>query len=336
MFKPSDLNRGAWIFNDQLKREAREARRDASSLRESLHEWKHYANRLKYDYSQLASRCNDLQEQCAQAKAQSQHDRDARVAAEAEYARLTKLQVDQFVSSNNEACEAASAGIVVAGYTNNIAMELTRYRNQLIAEYTNGDDEHTGLPFGQHPGREKLKSRLTIEQGKRINLRLLCRMEWFDWCLHNDVLAKYSAMMAAAIIEPTIHNIHLRNRKVLDRFSKEAREYNDLRQRAMNPETSESVRNLFEANRLEYWTPRIGYEDQNLPMGRKYPYPSLAATKRRNIHQRFDLHLPAGRIARDCGINIETGKKAHYYRQDTAASTLTGHGLDKCSDFFLY
>lgn len=62
-----------------------------------------------------------------------------------------------------------------------------------------------------------------------------------------------------------------------------------------------------------------------------YPTPE---THKNNPAQRFDLHLPAGRLARDFGINIETGTKADCYRKDSAATIIVGYGQSNGYSWF--
>src|SRR5690606_28559150 len=128
----------------------------------------------------------------------------------------------------------------------------------------------------------------------------------------------------AAMLNPTPETAHLRGRRLLDAFVKESSEYHALRERAMNYEESEAVRDAFEQERFDYWNGRMVFGMSETVEGR--PFPSSAETRKLHPDQRFDLHLPAGRLARDFGINIETGEKADCYQPYTAADIEVGYG----------
>ncbi len=298
MFKPSDLNNGAWIREGQYQRQLRQANANASVHASNLAAWKEHAWELEARNKEITANHNSLVNK---------------------YNHAINLLRDA-----NEAGQVASRGVAVAGYTNNMALELLMLRFELMAGLSDGNMSYAGLPFGNHQHRVEQAKQITLDQRKFINLRLLCRMEWYDWCLHNDVMAKFGAMVMAALLNPTPENAHLRGRRLLEAFGKESREYHALRDRAMNYEESEAIRDAFEEERYNYWNGRIAFgvqEDNN-----NAPYPSPTETRKRHPDQRFDLHLPAGRLARDFGINIETGAKADCYRKGSAASMLVGYG----------
>ena len=305
MFKPSDLNNGAWVREGQYQQQLRQARANESVHASNLASWKEYAWELENSKAEVERHLRELQ---------SKHN--------------TLLSV---INDADEAGQVAGRGVVVAGYTNNMAMELLRLRFQLFAALTDGSWSYAGLAFGNLPSRVEQAKRLTPENRRYINLRLLCRMEWFDWCLHNDVMAKFGALVTNAFINPTPENAHLRGRRLLEAFGKESTEYHALRDRAMNYEESEAIRDAFEEERYNYWHSRIvfGVNEKD-----GTPFPSSAETRKKNPDQRFDLHLPAGRLARDFGVNIATGEKADCFRPYTAADIVTGYGKSDASFWY--
>ncbi len=306
MFKPSDLNTGAWIREGQLRQDARVAAHNISVLEDDLDSWRRHASKLKARNKELLNDYNGLVD---------------------DFNHLYDLLIDA-----NEAGMVAGRGVVVAGYTNNMAMELLRFRFQLLAQLTDGKWNYAGLAFGNLSNRHAQAKQISFEDRQYINLRLLCRMEWFDWCLHNEVMAKFGALVTAAMLNPTPETAKLRGRRLLDAFVKESNEYHALRERAMNYEESEAVRDAFEQERFDYWNGRMVFgiqEDNN-----NAPYPSPAETRKLHPDQRFDLHLPAGRLARDFGINIETGEKADCYRKSSAAAMFVGYGNSNGGTWF--
>ncbi|UZK02445.1 hypothetical protein [Venatoribacter cucullus] len=306
MFKPSDLNTGAWIREGQLRQEARVAQRNAAVQKSNLNAWKQYAWELEARNESLLDKCNN---------AVDKHN-----------------HLYDLLKDTNEAGMVAGRGVVVAGYTNNMAMELLRFRFQLMAQLTDGNWNYAGLAFGKLSNRHAQAKQISFEDRQYINLRLLCRMEWFDWCLHNEVMAKFGAMVTAAMLNPTPETAKLRGRRLLDAFVKESSEYHALRERAMNYEESEAVRDAFEQERFDYWNGRIVFGMSKAVEGR--PFPSSAETRKLHPDQRFDLHLPAGRLARDFGINIATGDKADCYREGTAALIFLGYGESDGSTWY--
>ncbi len=306
MFKPSDLNNGAWMREAHTRQQLNESRSNESVLEHNVGVWKRYAKKLENRKAEVEEHLRELQ---------SKHN--------------TLLSV---INDADEAGQVAGRGVVVAGYTNNMAMELLRLRFQLFAALTDGSWSYAGLAFGNLPSRVEQAKRLTPENRRYINLRLLCRMEWFDWCLHNDVMAKFGALVTNAFINPTPENAHLRGRRLLEAFGKESTEYHALRDRAMNYEESEAIRDAFEEERYNYWHSRIVFGMSETVEGR--PFPSSAETRKKNPDQRFDLHLPAGRLARDFGVNIATGEKADCFRESTAALMFVGYGESNGSGWY--
>lgn len=238
--------------------------------------------------------------------------------------RARHVETCALANENAVANRLASEGNTVAGYTNNLAQEMMLLRNDLAQKFAGGKDGHTAysLPFGWAPGRKECLGRLSQAQRKEINLRLMCRAEWYDWCMHADVMAKFGAMMVAAFLSPTEGNKHLRDRALAERFTEESRAYHEARDRAMNTDHGVDMRREFEEERYRYWLPliRYGYDAQN-----NRPFPSSDETLKTWPTIRFDLHLPAGRLAKEFGVNIATGEKAHCFREVLAGAFQSGN-----------
>jgi hypothetical protein len=210
----------------------------------------------------------------------------------------------------------ATQGITVSGYTNNPAHEL----EICIAEQLNITDLITD-PHEYTNARADIIKTLTPEQKKTINLKLLCRMEWIDWCLHADVLAKFGAEVTDAFINPTETNKLLRNKKMLSFYTKASKEYHALRELAMDPVTGEGVRAEFEDKRFNFWKDKIQYKYWD--DGVICPNTDLTLAKHPDIS--LDSHLIAGQIAELFEINIHTLKKDICFRA-TLAQCIP-HGL---------
>lgn len=297
MFKPSDMQSGA-TFHAQMNADiaSRQARNNAS-VAES---WRSHAHALERKYDNLANM-----------KEGYRHERNTLV----NYAKENGLKLKEL-----------SQGNTVAGYTNNIVVELLQYRQFLAAKACNIDVvAFVGMPFGVYYSSkfknvDEQRAMLSDAQRKEINLKLFCRIEWYDWCMHSDVLAKFGAILANAFLNPSKDNAHIRSRPLVEFFNEESRVYHSTRDKAMNPQFGNGVRNDFEKARFNYWVNRMGYNYASTE--HKPPCPATKKIHAINPEQRLDLHLPAGRIAEKFGVNIETGEKADRYRKYTAAVIL--------------
>lgn len=298
MFKSSDMQSGA-TFHAQMN--ADRASRQASNNASVAQSWRSYAHTLERKYNNLAS-----------VKEAYRHERNTLV----DYAKDNGLKLKEL-----------SQGNTVAGYTNNIVVELLQYRQFLAAKACNINVvAFVGMPFGVHYDSEfknvdEQREMLSDAQRKEINLKMFCRIEWYDWCMHADVLAKFGAILAHAFLNPSKDNAHIRSRPLIEFFNEESRVYHSTRDKAMNPQFGNGVRNDFEKARFNYWVNRMAYDYPN--SGHRPPCPNTQDILAINPNQRLDLHLPAGRIAEKIGINIETGEKADRYRNVTAAVIIT-------------
>lgn len=241
--------------------------------------------------------------------------------------RCAHMTMINLINENADANRLASGGNTVAGYTNNLAQEMMLLRNDLVHGYAGhlGGNPGLAMPFGYSHGRHKALMSLTQEQRREINLRLMCRAEWYDWCMHVEVMSKFGMHVTAAFLNPAPHNAHIRNRDLLERYQHESERYHRLRDRAKTLAEGEALRNQFEQERYQFWKPRIRYG--NNPTS-NCPFPSTEETRKAWPDIRFDLHLPAGRLAQAFGVNIETGEKARVYRERTAGAILGGN-LDR-------
>lgn len=244
-------------------------------------------------------------------------------------------KLEKIVKNNNEFCHKTNHGIVVAGYTGNPAHEIAVYKAQLICE-------HTGISkngiSSEMPREAFIFSpqvpRLSEAQQKELNLRLLCRMEWIDWCMHVQVMSNFAGLLAEAFLNPTDANKPMRNRAFVQGFTRENRIYHAMRTEAMDVTKSERVRSNFEDARYKYWVSRIGYEHSKKYNDNGYLCPTTRATRALCPTQPLDLHLPAGRLARDHGISLATGKPSAYFREELASSQPFGHDNDIMGQWF--
>lgn len=285
-----------------------QAQQDRSSALRESGQWKSYARQLE----------NDLREW-----------KDWGNSKEAQVAQLNAV-----INDNAAGNRLASTGITVAGFTNNLAQEMLLLRHNLVRQYAgDGNHQDIALPFGQPGNRAAAYARLTMQQRKEINLRLLCRAEWYDWCLHTDALAKFGALLADAFLNQSPENAHIRNRKLVEAYKEESRLYHAARERAMDVRYGDQERAQFEAERYHYWKGRIHY--MHNPNNNNCPVPSPTVTRQHRPGERFDLHLPAGRLARDFGVNIATGQKADCYREKSAASLLSGQADNNGTGWYI-
>lgn len=240
---------------------------------------------------------------------------------DAEYDRLAeKYQMwIKVIEYNAEANIYGSTGMTWSGYTNAPYHELRLYMMQMVAEITGNQLAGLQMPYGYWPVRQNSLASLTDAQRKEINLRLLCRMEWIDYGLHSSVMAKFGAMLVEALLSPTKENAHLRTRGLNEAFVKEQKAYNAICEQAQDVTQGERVRAEFEAERYAFWKGKLRYSY----IDNKFQ-PSAIQTRKAIPDIRTDLHLPAGRLARDFGINIATGKPATCYSEWLATGVQSG------------
>jgi hypothetical protein len=216
-------------------------------------------------------------------------------------------------------------GLTLAGYTNNLDREIQLVINHWVLHYAPLADEcHRDryCTYYLTEGQKFARSRLSVGHKKDINLRVLCRMEWFDWCMHNHV------MVQAALALPHIKDMKL---KLMART--QVRKYLNTYKQAMDYSQSEKVRADFEELRYDYWRGKGNIQFEQDPKDGVW-FPSTKATLAANPEARFDLHLPAGKIAEKFGINIETMEPAKRYRDKIAGSILGG--LKNQNSSYLY
>ena len=318
MLKPSHFQ------DPNAQTRAREAERDAATYHDNYVAWKQHALEQERSAKRLAREKDGLLTRAKNAES---------------YLRVTR---DRLLD--------ASHGLAVAGFTNNLAQELMLYRAQLVFAALGLDPNEerfqripAELRFGlqgKHTPESQGERALNDGEIREINLRLLCRMEWYDWCLHDRVLSKAENLVLNALLNPSDANAHLRDRAFCVALKGEVDTYHQLKDRAMTVEdahngpnaTSAIMRRQFEQERYRFWQQnriQFGYYEGK-------PFPSFKETRKVNPEVRFDLHLPAGRIARDFGINIETGAKSDRYRdKHTAGCVLGGSNGSESADFFI-
>lgn len=240
-----------------------------------------------------------------------------------------------YVYENAKGNRLASEGNTVAGYTNNLAQELCILKFDLMHSFYKQSHPNTclALPESGLPERYETYKRMTMEHRKYINLRMMCRAEWYDWCLHIDVLAKATQAVVKAMMAPTKANEALRKRAYLDDLNREIDAYHALRDQAMDTTKGVAVRDRFEKERMDFWKDKIRYyvdkDDRNCPR------PRTDLTAQANPGIRFDLHLPAGRLTQKWGIDITTGKKADYFRNLHAGAIESGEAGFNAASFYL-
>ncbi|GGY36680.1 hypothetical protein GCM10011297_07220 [Bacterioplanes sanyensis] len=313
-----------YFLDPNAQNRAREAERDAATYHENYVAWKQHALEQERSAKRLARENSGLLTRAKNAES---------------YLRITR---DRLLDASN--------GLAVAGYTNNLAQELMLYRAQLVFAALGldpNDERFKRVPpelclglQGKHTPETLGERALNDGEIREINLRLLCRMEWYDWCLHDRVLSKAENLVLNALLNPSNANAHLRGRAFCDALKGEVDTYHQLKDRAMTVEdahngpnsTSAIMRRQFEQERYRFWQQnriQFGYYEGK-------PFPSSKETLKVNPKARFDLHLPAGRLARDFGIDIETGRKVSNYRGTTAACVLSGvHGGNSGEYYFV-
>lgn len=229
----------------------------------------------------------------------------------------------------------SSNGNTVAGFTNNLAQEIAILRGELTQELSkNKKDVGLALPYGRISERTKATNALTQGNKNYINLRLLCRIEWYDWCQHVEVLAKASQASLNAFLEPNATNSALRKKEYIQDLKLESEQYHALRDAAMDPKQGEKIRADFEQERYKFWESRLRIAKQPDKYDKRTP--DMIAAKLDNPGLRFDLHLPAGRLAAKWKIDITTGNNTDYFRELDAANTLSaGIGTQKASEYYV-
>lgn len=255
--------------------------------------------------------------------------------AEANSLRKDRDRLQGAINHNAKMFRAGTEGITLTGYTNTPSVELAIYRNDLVAKAKGVAPQLTdGMPFTlTSPNTLGLREKLTVAQREDINLRLLARMEWIDWCQHVDVIARFGQLSLEAFLNPTAANAAIRSRDLQQAFAKEAKQYNDLREQAMNianceegsrhQSMGERIRQQFEEERYRFWKGKVRFKDFNIEGGIRR-FPCTDSTLKANPGTRFDLHLPAGRLLQQFGINIATGKPGKVYHERFAINQFAG------------
>lgn len=243
-----------------------------------------------------------------------------------------KAHLEKFVNHNDEYCRTIAKGNVVAGYTGELSQESNFLKWELVKQLT-GSTRHlpdATLAGSGTPLRLTEAKSLTQEQREYINLRLLCRAEWYDWCMHVEVLSKATNLVVRAFMAPSDANKHVRSRRYVEDLNAEVDAYHAKREQAMDLTHGESVRHAFEAERFDYWKDKVRYEidreSNNSPTLRSV----LIQQATPNV--RFDLHLPAGRLTQQWGFDITSGKPAKCFRDYLAIGINTGYE-DKWASF---
>lgn len=252
----------------------------------------------------------------------------ADAAIERRRARELEKDYDEVVARSNERRRAlieeaggnmwGTQGLTHAGYTNNLDREVQLVVNHWVLHYAPLSDPSypdrycTGYLT---EGQEYARSRLTEAQKRDINLRALCRMEWFDWCMHSNVMTK-------ALLDMSL-GYYKDHKKVRHQLRLQGVKFANMQERAMHIETAEEERAKFEQARYDYWKGEGNIQFKRDPDDGVW-CPSTDATRAVNPDARFDLHLPAGIIAMKTGINIATRKEARCFRNRLAASILGG------------
>lgn len=293
--------------------------------------------------------------QARRAEADARHASDVanhngRVAREAkanaEFFRKDRDRLLGAINHNAKMFRAGTAGITLTGYTNTPSVELAIYRNDLVAKAKGVAPQLTdGMPFTlTSPNTLGLREKLTVAQREDINLRLLARMEWIDWCQHVDVIARFGQLSLEAFLNPTAANAAIRSRELQQAFAKEAKQYNDLREQAMNianceegsrhQSMGERIRQQFEEERYRFWKGKVRFKNSNGDNGTRR-VPCTDSTLKANPNIRFDLHLPAGRLLQQFGLNIATGKPGKVYHERFVINQLSGTAMGLVNGCFI-
>lgn len=273
-----------------------------------------------------------------------QRARNSKNAAKRHQREANRLQ--NAINHNAKMIRAGTGGITLTGYTNTPAVEIAIYSNDLVAQAANIQPQLSdGLPFSLVSQKTiGLLKTLTVAQREDINLRLLARMEWIDWCQHVDVIARFGQISLEAFLNPTTANIAIRKKNLQQAFNNEARRYNEMREQAKSligyerdssrRSQGELIRQQFEEDRYRFWKGKVRFIDAPGPNGVQR-IPSTEDTQKANPGIRFDLHLPAGRLIQQFGINIADGKPAKAYHQRFAINQMDGIFKGKINSWFV-
>ncbi|MFL0805877.1 MAG: hypothetical protein K6L60_01170 [Oceanobacter sp.] len=231
--------------------------------------------------------------------------------------------VVEMAEENALATREATEGNTVTGYTNNPATDLLVYGQELVKKYTRSNVNMPSytLPWGTLPDKDAVYDGLTLESIKGINLRLLCRAEWIDYCRHSMDMARFGFHVIMAFLKPSESNAHIRNKKLLNFYAYNAQQYFKTIDKAMNPETGEEARAEFEQKRYVFWQKHVRY---GISKAQKRPYPSEKAIRSAFPDLCLNRYLVGAMIANVYGVHIGTGEKATEYRKEGAGLMPSG------------
>ena len=230
--------------------------------------------------------------------------------------------VVEMAEKNAHVTRETTKGNTVTGYTNNPAVDLAVYGDDLVRKYTRSSvnmPSHT-LPWGTLPDKDAAYDGLTPESIKEINLRLLCRAEWIDYCRHSMDMARFGFHVIMAFLKPSEGNAHIRNKLLLNFYAYNAQQYFKAIDKAMNPETGEEARAEFEQKRYVFWQEHVRYGISK----RNRPYPSEKAIRSAFPDLCQNRYLVGAMIANVYGVHIGTGEKATEYRKEGAGLMPSG------------
>ncbi len=256
----------------ELERRTRLAQKQTRDFEQSNNEWANHAQNIKNDNASLIDKLN-----------------------------YNVYMVERYQDLANEAgvmLITANKGNTVAGFTNSPAQEMELLIAQLLKISHLVSDPHE---YWNH--RAKAVANLSVSEKKEVNLMLLCRMEWIDWGLQVDVLAKFGAAVTEAFLNG--NNNQIRNRELLSYYTQTSKEYHVLRDKAMDPNQGVTIRADFESTRYNYWKNKVRYK--HFSDGTVCPNAKLTLEADPDIT--LDSHLIGGIIAEKFGINIRTLKK---------------------------
>lgn len=225
-------------------------------------------------------------------------------------------------------------GLTLAGYTNNLDREIQLVINKWALHYAPLSKEcHRDryCTYYLSEGQAFARSRLSVEHKKDINLRVLVRMEWFDWCMHSHVLGKALLDLANLTDRGVAPDLA---KTLASKLRVKGLSYFKRYQKAMKYEHSETMRKEFENARYRYWRREGNIQFEQDPKDGVW-FPSTKATLAANPEARFDLHLPAGQIAAEFGISIETWKPTKRYRNSMAGNIAGGSGAGNSGGWFI-
>lgn len=262
---------------------AARARRAEDDAMENAYEWQAYANDLESTIQRLRSNLK---------KAVAERD-----GYRAELIHVGEVQA------------LSSQGITLPAYTNNLAHEMYILRDELLNMPAPG-------PFAWGKEKQKRLAALSVAERREINMRLLCRAEWFDWCNHADVIAKFNTALLGAQMNPTEANKHLRQKDMLTYYHKACEDYFRIRDQAMEPALGEKVRAAFERERYAFWKNQLRF---SLNGAIEATYPSFTETVKIIPSLRPDTYLVGGKVVEKFGLHIGTLKPAKYYRDCLAS-----------------